>query len=297
MRITVSGGSGFIGERLRKRLLGAGHSLFMLGRRPRAVPGVRTGAWDAMAGEPPREALDDADAIIHLAGEPVAQRWTPEVKRRIRASRVEGTRHLVDAIGRLPRRPGVMVCASAVGYYGSRGEERLTERSAPGSGFLPEVCVAWENEEDRAAALGVRVVKLRIGVVLGAEGGALKQMLPPFRMGVGGRLGGGGMWMSWIHAEDLVSLIVHALHTPALSGAVNAVAPNPVRNAEFTRALAAAVKRPALLPFPEFALRLVFGEMAGIVLASQHITPAAALEAGFRFEHPEIGPALRDLLG
>jgi hypothetical protein len=260
---------------LLKSLAHAGHSVQALSRRA-----------------PFAESLREADVIIHLAGEPVAQRWTAEAKRRILESRVVGTRSLVEALAALPRRPEALICASAIGYYGSRGDEILTESSAPGSGFLPEVCVAWEREAQAAEAFGIRVVRVRTGLVLGAGGGALPRMLPPFRMGVGGRLGSGRQWMSWIHLEDLTALLLFAVEN-RFQGPLNAVAPHPVTNADFTRELARALRRPALFPVPEFALRLLFGEMADVLLDSQRVAPAAAEAAGFRFRFPQLPPALR----
>ncbi|MEK7406872.1 MAG: TIGR01777 family oxidoreductase [Acidobacteriota bacterium] len=276
MNIALTGGSGFIGRPLARRLLADGHSLHLLGRN-----------W-------PPESLADAEAIVNLAGEPVAQRWTRAAKQRIRASRVEGTRRLVAA---LPRCPAVLVSASAVGIYGSRGAEVLTESSPPGEGFLAEVCGEWERAAAAAEPLGLRVVSLRIGVVLGRGGGALARMLPAFRMGAGGRLGSGRQWMSWIHLDDLVELIRFAILEPALSGPVNATAPNPVTNREFTRELAAALHRPAIFPVPALALKALFGEMASILLDSQRALPQAALAAGFLFQYPELAPALRLITG
>jgi hypothetical protein len=226
----------------------------------------------------------------------VAQRWTADVKRRILSSRVQGTHSLIRAIQALPVRPGVLVCASAIGYYGSRGDEILSESAAPGGDFLAEVCSAWERAAQAAAELGMRVVSLRIGVVLDPAGGALAQMLPPFRAGLGGPIAGGQAWTSWIHLNDLVRLFAWAMGHPALAGPVNAVAPNPVRNESFTRALGAALHRPALFPVPALALKLLFGEMAGVVLASQRVAPEKAKESGFQFDWPDLGPALRDLL-
>jgi hypothetical protein len=210
---------------------------------------------------------------------------------------VEGTRKLVSAIGKLDRKPSALVAASAVGIYGDRGEEELTEDSPPGEGFLADVCREWEAETSRAAEMGIRTVMLRIGVVLGVGGGALDQMLPPFRMFLGGMLGSGRQWMSWIHLADLAGLILHAVEDPQLRGVVNAVAPAPVRNAQFTRTLARTIRRPALFAVPEFGLKLLFGDMAQILLASQRIYPRAAEKAGYRFLYPELGPALKNLLG
>jgi len=278
MNISISGASGFIGRHLMKSLAQAGHSLRALSRHA-----------------PPAESLREADAIIHLAGEPVAQRWTAAAKQRILDSRVVGTRNLVEALAALPRRPEALICASAIGYYGSRGDEILTESSAPGSGFLPEVCVAWEREAQAAEAFGMRVVRVRTGIVLDSNGGALVRMLPPFRMGLGGRLGSGRQWMSWIHLEDLAALFQFAVESQ-VRGPLNAVAPNAVTNSEFTRELARALRRPAVFPVPGFALRLLFGEMADVLLASQRVAPAAAEAAGFHFRFPQLAPALASLL-
>ncbi|MBZ5623528.1 MAG: TIGR01777 family oxidoreductase [Acidobacteriia bacterium] len=297
MKITISGASGLIGRRLLKSLAADGHSLNVLSRHAGTnMPGgVRLSVWDPPKGEPPAESLRDSDAVIHLAGEAVAQRWTAHAKQQIRDSRVTGTRNLVEALAKLTRRPATLICASAVGYYGSRGDETLVESSAPGSGYLSEVCTAWEQEATAAEALGMRVVRVRTGLVLDARGGALRRMLPPFRMGAGGKLGNGKQWMSWIHVQDLVGLFQFALDHP-VRGPMNGVAPYPVINADFTKALAAAVKRPAIFPVPGFALRLLFGEMAEILLASQRVLPKEAEAAGFPFRFAQLGPALADVL-
>jgi uncharacterized protein (TIGR01777 family) len=276
MKIAITGASGMLGSRMMSEL--AGHSLVAVGRKSGTMPSA-------------------VDAVIHLAGEPVAQRWTAEAKRRILESREAGTRKLVDAFAQMTQPPQTLVCASAIGIYGSRGDEVLTEASSPGQGFLPEVCLAWEREADRAASLGVRVVKLRIGIVLAREGGALARMLPPFRAGVGGPLGSGRQWMSWIHIDDVVGLMRHALEHAAMEGPVNATAPLPVINAEFVRMLGKSLHRPAIVPAPAFALRLLFGEMSEVLLGSQRVLPAAADAAHYQFRHPELGAALRDLLG
>jgi uncharacterized protein (TIGR01777 family) len=295
--ITISGASGLIGRRLLKVLAKEGQSLTALSRHAgtNLPPGVRLALWNPAKGEPPADALREADAVIHLAGTPVAQRWSAKVKQDIRESRVAGTRHLVESLSKLKRKPGVLICASAVGYYGSRGDEVLAESAAPGSGYLAEVCVDWEKEALAAESLGMRVVRIRIGIVLDARGGALPRMLPPFRMGAGGKLGSGKHWMSWIHLDDLAALFQFALIKP-VSGALNGVAPNPVTNADFTRALAAAVHRPAIFPVPAFGLRLLFGEMSEVLLASQRVEPKAAESAGFTFRFPELAPALADIL-
>jgi hypothetical protein len=249
-----------------------------------------------MQGPPPEESLAGADAVVHLAGEPVAQRWTDSVKRGIRESRVTGTRNLVARLATLRSKPKVLVCASAIGYYGSRGDEVLKESSPAGTGFLAETCTAWEQEAVAAESLGVRVVRVRIGIVLDGRGGALQKMLPPFRMGVGGKLGDGKQWMSWIHVADLAAMFQMAVEGP-VTGVLNGVAPNPVVNAEFTRELAKAVHRPAIFPVPAVAIKLLFGEMAEVLLASQRVVPEAAQRAGFAFRFPELGAALREVLG
>jgi len=298
MRIVVTGGTGFLGAPLVEALVRAGHEVRLLLRRPRTGLDPRTQfwLWDAMAGEPPLEALEGADAVVNLAGEPVAQRWTSEVKRRIRASRVDGTRHLVAGLEKLRNRPRVLLSGSAIGYYGDRGDELLTEESPPGRGFLPEVCQEWEAAACRAREFGLRVVLLRTGIVLGRNGGALARMLPLFQWGAGGRLGDGRQWMSWIHLQDVIGLIQWALEQEQISGPVNVVAPHPVRNAEFTRALGRALRRPALFTVPRVILELLFGEMAQVLLESQRVKPAVAEREGFSFQFPVLDLALRDLL-
>jgi len=298
MNITVTGASGFIGNHLIHELLDAGHSIHALGRKRNAsLPqAVRFSEWRSAESEPPSEALATADAIVYLAGESVAQRWTPDVKQRIRGSRVDGTQNLVNALAKQSRRPQVLVCASAIGYYGSRGDEVLTETSAPGSDFLAQVVIDWEQAARQAEALGIRVVPLRFGVVLGKGGGALAKMLPPFRLGLGGRLASGQQWMSWIHVDDVIAMIRFSLDNSAARGPMNATSPHPVRNAEFTEQLAAALHRPAIFPVPKFALKTLVGEMAEVILASQRVLPETAQSAGFQFQYPELRPALVRLL-
>jgi hypothetical protein len=295
MDITLTGATGFIGKRVVETLLRDGHKLTVLSRHPRPGDNPRYIACDLTQSEPPVAALQGARAIIHLAGEPVAQRWTEEVKRRIRSSRIDGTRHLVDAIGKLDRKPEVLISASAIGIYGDRGDEILTESSPTGHGFLEQVAIDWEREAERARQDGVRVVNPRIGIVLG-NGGALSKMLAPFKAGLGGRIGSGRQWMSWIHIEDIAGLIQFALSQSQISGAMNATAPNPVRNEDFTRTLAAAVHRPAIFPVPSFALKVLFGEMAGVLIGGQRVMPQAATDEGYKFRFPELGPALENLL-
>jgi len=296
MNITLTGATGFIGRRLTGELLAAGHKLHVLGRRRSSLlpAEVRFSEWDGTA-PPPTDSLTNADAVLHLAGESVAQRWTPEAKALIRNSRFDSTRNLVDRLRNQSRRPQVFICASAIGIYGSRGDEILTETSAPGQGFLADVVKDWESTAQEAESLGVRVTLLRFGMVLG-QGGALAKMLTPFRLGVGGRMGSGRQWVSWIHIHDAVRLILFSLDNSAVRGPVNATAPNPVTNVDFTRELAGALHRPALFPVPEFALKLLFGEMSGVILASQRVLPRAAKKAGFQFKFPGLGPALTDIL-
>jgi uncharacterized protein (TIGR01777 family) len=292
MRIAVTGASGFIGSRVRAALEAGGHELRLISRKER--PGYF--AWPSPEAPFPAASLEGADAVIHLAGETVAQRWSEGVKRRIRDSRVLGTKRVVEAIESSSPRPRVLVCASATGYYGDRGEEVLDETSAPGAGFLAETCVEWERAAARAAEMGVRVVHLRFGMVLGRGGGALEKMLPVFRLCLGGRLGSGQQWMPWIHVEDAAELVKWALAEPEARGACNAVAPAPVRNADFTRTLEGILGRPAMFAVPEWALRLAMGEAAEIVLASQRVMPRAAANAGFRFRYAHVADALRALL-
>ena len=292
MKITLTGASGFIGRRLIERLLAEGHEVHALGRR-RPSDKVGFSEWDAESEHVPPEALDASDGIVHLAGEPVAQRWNRDVKSRIRNSRVVSTHGLVKELSRRASRPRVLISASAVGYYGDRGEETLDESSKPGKGFLSEVCLEWEREARAAHQLGLRVVMPRIGIVLGKEGGALKQMLPPFRLGMGGPIASGRQWMSWIHADDLVELILFCLHNDGVSGAVNATSPNPVRNSEFARALGDALSRPAIVHTPVFALKMMLGEAAEVVLASQRVLPNALQGAGFEWRYPDVNEALR----
>jgi uncharacterized protein (TIGR01777 family) len=291
MKVTVSGATGFIGRRLVEMLRAENHTVRTLSRGT----GGGDFTWDVANAEPPPESIADADAVIHLAGEPVAQRWTPAAKQKIRDSRVHGARHLVHALSTISKRPQVLVCASAIGIYGSRGDEILTEASNPGSGFLPDVCVEWEKHASLAEALGIRVVKIRTGIVLGTTGGALAKMLPAFKAFAGGKMGSGKQWMSWIHLDDLAALFRYALDHP-MQGPVNGTAPNPVINTEFTKTLAATLHRPAIFPLPGFALKALFGEMSEVLLGSQRVLPRAAQAGGFQFRYPELAPALEALL-
>jgi uncharacterized protein len=298
MNITITGATGFIGRRLIDRLANERHQLHALSRHTNVNFGDRAvwiSKWDPMTEDPPAEALANADAIVHLAGEPVAQRWTSEVKTKIRETRVQSTRRLVQALAARPNRPSALVCASAIGIYGSRGDEILTESSAPANDFLGEVCQAWEREARMAEALGVRVASIRIGIVLGRGGGALEKMLPAFKAFAGGKIGSGKQWMSWIHLDDVAGIFHHALTNP-MSGVFNATAPNPVTNSQFTSELAKALGRPALFPVPGIALKAMFGEMSEVLLGSQRVLPRATEAAGYKFQYPELAPALRSIL-
>ena len=281
MNIAITGANGLIGTELRQRLGEAGHAVHPISHSASARELAET--------------LGFADAVVHLAGEPIGQRWTEAAKKRIYNSRVDGTRRLVDVLSTQSTRPRVLVCASAVGYYGSRGDQILTEASPPGSDFLARVVVGWEEAAQAAESLGIRVVRLRFGMVLG-HGGALQRLLPLFRYGVGGRISSGHQWMAWIHIADVVSLILFAMTYPVIRGAVNATAPHPVTNEEFTDRLALALHRPAIFPVPAFALKLTLGEMSEVLLTSQRVLPTVAKSAGFRFQYPELQPALENLL-
>jgi uncharacterized protein (TIGR01777 family) len=303
MQVTVTGASGLIGRALVHELLEQDAQVTILSRDPSRVPqtpGVEAMRWDPMSEPAPVEALSGADAVVHLAGENVAQRWTEGAKQAILQSRVTGTRNLVaglKAAADLGEGPQTLISGSAIGYYGAHGEEPLDEDAPPGSDFLAETCVAWEAEAQKASALGMRVVLVRTGVVLNREGGALKKMLPPFQLGVGGPVAGGEQYVSWIHRDDLVGMIGTALTDERWSGPVNGTAPEPVTNRELSHALGHALHRPSLLPVPGFALGLLYGEMAEIVTTGARVVPAKPLVLGYSFRHGELDEALRSALG
>ncbi len=298
MNVAVSGASGLIGAALIASLEADGHRAIPLVRRaPR--PGEDALRWDPASGAIMPAGPSVGDAIVHLAGESLmGLRWTAEKKRRIRESRTIATRLLVQTLTRLAKPPAVLVCASGVGYYGSRGDEVLSEESRPGTGFLADLAREWEAATATAIAQGIRVVNLRLGVALSANGGALAKMLTPFRLGLGGVIGDGAQWMSWIALDDVIGAIRHALTTDALRGPLNVVAPAPVTNAEFTRTLGRALGRPTLVPLPAFAARLALGEMADeMLLTSQRAVPARLQASGYRFRYPTLEDALRAVLG
>ncbi len=298
MNILVTGSSGLVGSALISALTVEGHRVSRLVRSKSRLD-IRDTYWDPMADELYSPPLEGLDAVVHLAGESIAGgRWTAGRKTRIRESRVRGTRLLSESLAKLARPPKVLISASAIGYYGDRGYEVLTEQSSPGSNFLAGVCREWESATEPAARNGTRVVILRNGIVLSPSGGALARMLRPFRMGVGGIVGSGKQYMSWISLDDLVRIIIYALKIETLKGPVNAVAPKSVTNAEFTRTLGRVLRRPTVFPMPAFAARLAFGEMADeLLLASARVIPAKVSASGFVFRHPELESALSSLLG
>ena len=296
MDVLVSGATGLIGSALTPELEAAGHRIIRLTRSPRSEADIR---WDPEAGAIDAARLEGVDAVVHLAGESIAEgRWTPEKKQRILESRRQGTRLLAASIAALPTPPRVMVSASAVGYYGDRGNELLREDSAPGSGFLAEVCKEWEAAADPAREAGIRVVHPRIGIVLSPEGGALGVTLPIFRLGLGGKIGDGRQYWSWVALDDVVGSILHSLTNESVSGPVNVGSPDPLTNAEYTKVLGRVLNRPAIFPLPAPAARIMLGEVAdALLLASQRMEPARLKETGYTFRYPELEGALRHLLG
>jgi uncharacterized protein (TIGR01777 family) len=304
MRVTVTGATGLVGTRLVAALARRGDEVTVLSRDPARAreqlgSGIHTERWDPLGEPAPASALGGRDGVIHLAGEPVAQRWSTAAKERIRTSRETGTANLVAGLRSAEPRPGALVSASAVGYYGPRGDEPVPEPEPPGEDFLAQVCVAWERGAQAAGELGVRVAVVRTGIVLDPAGGALAKMLPPFRAGIGGPVAGGRQWMPWIHADDLVGLYLAALDGTGgdWSGPLNGSAPQPVTNADFAKALGRALRRPAIAPVPRLALRALYGEMEQIVTTGQRAVPSRPLALGHAFAHPDLDEALRSALG
>jgi uncharacterized protein (TIGR01777 family) len=296
MRLLITGSSGLIGSRLFPLLEQDGHLTHRL-IRSSARRSERDIYWNPLERVIEKDSLKGMDGVIHLAGETIVGRWTEAKKRRIRTSRVDATRWLAETLAELPDPPGVFISASATGYYGNRGEERLDEDSPPGEDYLPDVCVAWEQASQNALSAKTRLVHLRLGLVLTPEGGALARMLPAFRLGAGGRLGRGDQFMSWITLVDVLDIIRFALSHETLSGPFNVVAPEPVTNREFTRALGRALRRPTVFPVPAFMIRLLFGEMGeALLLGGARVYPKRLLEAGYVYRNAELEPALRDLL-
>ena len=294
-RILVSGVSGPIGAALLPFLKTREYDVVRLVRGP--AQGGEQISWDPAKPIAPKS-VSGFDAVIHLAGESIVGRWTAAKKAKIRDSRVMGTRHLAQALAQASVKPQVFVCSSAIGYYGDRGEEVLNEQSAPGTGFLSEVCREWEASTQPAADAGIRTVQIRTGVVLSPKGGALGKMLTPFKMGVGGRIGIGRQWMSWIDVQDMIGAIHHILKTDLLQGPVNMVAPQSVTNAEFTKTLASVLSRPAIFPMPALAVKLAFGEMGEtVLLGSQHVEPARLISSGYPFRFQDLQACLKHLLG
>lgn len=302
MRVTITGASGLVGPSVIAELRRRGATeITVLSRDPRRAAaslgaGIEVVGWAAQEQAAPPSALGGRDAVVHLAGAPVAQRWSVSAKQAIHDSRVLGTRNLVEGIAAAEPRPAVLVCSSAVGIYGARHEEPIDEEAALGHGFLAQTCIAWEHTASRANELGVRVVSMRTGVVLDAKGGALAKMLPPFRMGVGGPVAGGRQYVSWIHPDDLAAMFVTAIEQESWSGPINATAPDPVTNWELSKALGRVLHRPAVLPVPGMALRLLYGEMAEIITTGQRVLPAKALVLGYEFSHPRLQEALESAL-
>jgi uncharacterized protein (TIGR01777 family) len=298
MRVTVTGATGRIGRHLVEALKQRGDEVTALSRdadKATELLGVEAFAWNMKEDAAPKEALTGRDAIVHLAGEDVGQRWSKAVKAEILDSREKGTRNLVHTIFDTNPRPRALICASAAGYYGARKDEIVNEYAAPGRDWLSEVCMRWERQAD-TAKIGTRTVIVRTGVVLDADGGALAKMLPPFKAGLGGPIGSGKQYMPWIHLDDLVGIYIAAIDNPTFQGVINASAPEPVTNKAFAKALGQALHRPAVAPVPGFSIKLLYGEMSQIVLTGARMVPSRAEELGYDFKHPDLDLALRDTL-
>jgi uncharacterized protein (TIGR01777 family) len=298
MKVTVTGATGRVGSHLVAALKARGDDVIALSRNPDRAGeqlGVEALAWDPENEAAPKASLVGRDAVVHLAGEDVGQRWSKDAKERIINSREAGTRSLVHAIFDAKPRPPILICASASGYYGARGDEPVDESSPPGSDWLASVVMRWEAQAD-TALIGTRLVKVRTGIVLDAGGGALAKMLPPFKAGLGGPIGGGKQYMPWIHRDDIVGIYLAALDSPSFAGPINASAPNPVTNKEFSHALGRALHRPAVAPIPGLTLKAMYGEMAQLVLKGVRMVPGRAAELGYEFQHPDLDEALRDTL-
>lgn len=294
-RVAITGGRGLVGSALRSFLTDAGHNVRIVTRSPRTPDDI---TWNPSRGEIEIEKLAGCDSVVHLAGESLFGRWTKEKKRRIRESRLQGTRLLCESLAKAETPPQTLISASAVGYYGNRGDERLTEESTPGDTFLAKLCQEWEAACEPARAAGIRVVTPRIGPVLSLRSGLLATVLPLFKLGLGGQLAGGRQWMSWITLDDLVDIFHAAMSDESLAGVINATAPNPVTNGEFTKTLAAVLHRPALLPVPRFGLGAVLGSEGAdeLALTSARVEPTRLLEQGHEFHHPHLKAALRQML-
>lgn len=305
MRVFVTGGTGLVGSRLLRRLAERKDEAVVLTRRPEAARAKLGTSCTIVAGDPMQtgdwmNAVADCDAVIHLAGENVfARRWSEDFKKLLRDSRVQSTQHVVEALARRPQtaagQPKVLVNASAIGWYGPHGDEELAESDPPGNDTLARLCVEWEAAAHAAEQHGIRVAIVRVGIVLDKNGGALAQMLTPFKLGVGGKVGSGNQWMSWIHNEDLVSLFLLPLDNTAAAGPLNGTAPHPVTNKQFSKALGSALHRPSFMPTPGFALRIMLGEVAEVITSGQRVLPRRPLELGYTYKFPELGPALQDI--
>ena len=300
-KVLVTGGTGFIGSRVCDTLHEKDYAVRVVSRDPEraktklnSVKDIYT--WNPEKNQLPSEATSDVQAVIHLAGETITGWWNADKKRRIRDSRVLSTRNLVASFASSDTKPDVLVCASAIGLYGGSGDEIFTENTPAGTDFLAEVCQEWETEAKKASEYGIRVVMIRIGLVLGIGGGLLGQVLPPFKMGVGGRLGSGNQWMSWIHVDDVIGIVLHAMENKDIEGALNATAPAPVRNIEFTKTLGSVLNKPAIFPVPVFGLKLLMGEFANFVVLSQNVLPKKTEESGYEFQYRTLESALKDLL-